>query len=174
MKEMRVNAPESARPRSMDDLLRYFNPLLLTVICILGLILGISGLYLSATRLWYAYGSSGWQKTSGQVSRSEMGNCTSKGSCQIFVEYQYTVRDREYKSDNIRARTHDSFYQPEAESKLQQYKVGAAVDVYYDPDDPTTSCLEPGIVPRAAYPTLGVGAFLMLTSALILLRLRQL
>jgi hypothetical protein len=58
-----------------------------------------------------------------------------------FVRYQYTVHDAEYIASTL------SFDQRQAIGgpwMKTTYPAGKKVMVYYDPDDPATSCLLPG------------------------------
>jgi hypothetical protein len=78
------------------------------------------------------------------------------------VEYTFRVRGREYRGDEV-AFGHERLYtsSPDrARRKCAEYPVGAGVAVYFDPSDPSVSCLERG----EGTPVLGYAACAAMTA----------
>jgi hypothetical protein len=96
-----------------------------------------------------AIASIGWSTTEGVVISSEVREeCCGEDTEGWWpsVSYQYSVSGAEYVSDNIEVQdvgssNTDSF----AQEVIQRYPVGKRVQVYYNPQDPAVSVLEPGI-----------------------------
>ena len=59
------------------------------------------------------------------------------------IEYEYTVGSETYTGDIICIGGEiNTSFPKRAEERCQRYPVGSEVNVYYDPLDPETSCLE--------------------------------
>jgi hypothetical protein len=98
------------------------------------------------------HGRTGWPTVEGQVTMSsaspldredERGRSRRVYSPEVW--YRYEVDGRRYESHRISTETwHDSSL-ARVEKYLERYPHGAAVKVYYDPQNPAESRLEVGI-----------------------------
>jgi hypothetical protein len=88
-----------------------------------------------------------WTSVSGQVVRSEAQWCSGPGNTGAgwypVIEYTYRV-DRDYRSDRV---TPASWLRlarrrRQAEERCDRYPVGAEVEVFFDPANPSDCCLE--------------------------------
>lgn len=111
-----------------------------------------ANLYLS-----YARETGTWQRTQGSVYESRLRGCDRKDRCNIVVSYRYNVGRRTYESKKISPFETRTYGPRQAEEKLAQYYVGSQVNVFYNPNDPASACLEgAGEVARLVYITLGI------------------
>lgn len=110
---------------------------------------------LSATAAWWlrigwkrGNASMYWPTTQGDIVQSVVQR---DSEARFFpqVQYTYSVAGERFQSDTITYRGH-SLDLATAESYTARYPVGSRVTVYYDPDCPAISLLEPG-VRRGAY-----------------------
>ena len=96
-----------------------------------------------------------WPTAEGTVLRSELRSGVESDWAEI--SYQYIVDGTNYQGTNLR--TADIQFDnslDEAQQTIHRYPVGARVLVHYDPADPRTAVLEPGIT--AGPPLLAVVA----------------
>ncbi len=103
----------------------------------------------SLADLEQARASRGWPSTIGYVVRSEvLREAYSLGETeQTFapaIEYSYTVSGRQWHGRTVSAvpRLYTTF-RDRADDVCRRYVTGAEIAVYYDPSDPSRSCLEP-------------------------------
>jgi hypothetical protein len=90
----------------------------------------------------------GWPSVRGTVVKSEVemfreridGSLTT--SYRPVVEYSYRVRDRDYRSNQIKLGVTVSGSQAAAAKTAGKYRAGSTVDVHYDPANPGTAALE--------------------------------
>lgn len=131
--------------------------LTLAGIAILGFLAlgGLTLLFLFAARLYVVTEltndteSFNWPTTTGLITSSKIESWTESGDTDFAssVEYEYVVDNRKYSSNRIRF---GGFLlalpgnKAEAEEALRLYASGNSVQVYFDPDEPSLSVLEPG------------------------------
>lgn len=86
-----------------------------------------------------------WSTVSGRVTTARLDTTRSndKTKYQPSVTYAYEVAGTRHNGNRISALSAYTS-RGRAETVLARYKVGTAVDVYYDPEDPKSSVLEPG------------------------------
>ncbi|MHA2032863.1 MAG: DUF3592 domain-containing protein [Candidatus Kariarchaeaceae archaeon] len=117
----------------------------LIVILILAIFLSI---HVPETQI--AIESENWDTTEGQIKKSwyiENTDESSSSAYQIYVEYEYSVGETTYQSDDIivggkpvgRSSLIDT------QEYLEEHRVGANTTVYYNPDNHKQSALEPGL-----------------------------
>jgi hypothetical protein len=83
------------------------------------------------------------------------------------VTYEYTVDGRQYVGSQIRF-FDEGYSDPQpARDKAVQYPVGASVDVYYSPEDPSSAVLEPGASQIGLWASPGLGGCCALAGLLI-------
>ena len=142
------------------------------------LLLGISGLWSSGNYLVDAYSSSNWPSTTGTIIRSDLGSRTiSKQSSDrtlywAEVEYEFEVNGGQYQSnhirlDGLRSGPHVGTGVDHASKILANYPVGAEVNVFYDPNNPSKATLEAGfsstnlLIPSFSLVLTMIGLFLL-------------
>ena len=101
-------------------------------------------------------GSRAWPTAPGRVTASKIvvGKYRS-----FYVNYRYEVAGISYDGDVLQA-GHSASSRAQVEALEEQYAVGTAVSVHYDPDRPATSVLVPGV---------GLGALGAITCAAVLI-----
>jgi hypothetical protein len=77
------------------------------------------------------------------------------------INYRYTVSGQDYEGARRSFSDVRTSSRRRAEQILARYPQGAAVDIYYDPGDPTSSVLEAG-VGMSAYVFAALGAVMIL------------
>lgn len=91
-----------------------------------------------------ARASRSWPRVVGIVTSAEVGR--HRGQAAPHVVYDYTVEGVTYTSHQI---SFDVFDKPGgkgfAHSIVSRYPIGGKVDVYVDPNDPTTAIIEPEV-----------------------------
>ena len=121
----------------------------LQVTCIALAVMCPVGLILMAGSLRRQHASSSWPTVEGVVLNTVIKPWTdSDGDPTYFgrAEYSYAVDGKPYTSDltdlgpGAKRKT-----QSEAHADVAQYRQGKKVTVYYDPADPQTGILEPGV-----------------------------
>jgi hypothetical protein len=139
--------------RELRNADKYF----LLCVCVFLFACGVALLYYSASRWWYSSLSKKWSSTQGYISESRMGGCNRKGTCWPVITYRYNVLGQSYEGNNILAFSNDGYPKAQANEKLLKYKAGTNANVFYDPSDPRSSCLEPGQITRLVFVTLALG-----------------
>lgn len=98
--------------------------------------------------LEYSNTSKNWPSVPGEVIKSEVETHRSDGETHYLpdIVYTYAVDGKTYTSSKITVGDPplDSNISP-AKRAQAEYPVGKAVDVYYDPEVPSSSALKPGI-----------------------------
>ncbi|MGB8854985.1 MAG: DUF3592 domain-containing protein [Pirellulales bacterium] len=95
-----------------------------------------------------AAASTGWPTADGRITRSQLARSISEGTTMYSadISYEYDVAGRRFDGDCVwfgdNSSTSDAAPYRRA---VEQYAVGTEVKVHYDPDDPITSVLEPGV-----------------------------
>lgn len=80
--------------------------------------------------------STSWPSVAGTITRSELYTSFEDQSTSPYVTYVFTVSDRQYTGGRV------SF--GFSSRVLERYHVGQTVQVYYSPENPERSVLEPG------------------------------
>jgi hypothetical protein len=104
--------------------------------------------------------SENWPSVAGKITLSMAGSTGPRDSKTYHpeVSYEYTVDGKTFTSKRISFAVAQiqRASQLEIEEYLKQYPEGADVEVHYDPEDPSTSCLETGLQLGTAF-LIGVG-----------------
>lgn len=117
-----------------------------------------------------AKASESWPTVRGEVIESELErrrNNKGNTSYGANVVYRYEVDDQELEGDNIWFGQFSSSDRSEMQKLVKQYPVGEIVDVYYMPDDPGESVLQPGAF-TSSYIVLGIGSVFAVVGLLML------
>lgn len=125
------------------------------LIYILPLIVLLVGFYLTVSSLLKisrGQKSKGWLQTSGEVQSSKLKvhrgtNSDGVGTDSYYAQvvYKYTVNGIQYRSDRVFFGQDASTSKVSAKRRVAEYAPGNQVKVYYDPENPKVSVLEPGI-----------------------------
>lgn len=99
--------------------------------------------------------SAAWPAVDGEVVSSAVALDSSRirgGGYNVTyradIHYRYVVSSKSYESSTFTFGVPHSFAsRAEADAEVARLAVGRHVEVRYDPSDPATSCLEPGVVP---------------------------
>ncbi len=99
-----------------------------------------------------AWESENWPHVDGTIIESKVGLHTSRSSngrsstsYSVDVGYSYTVEGKEFTGDRLRFGEMNSNKRRDANSKAKKFGEGKQVKVYYDPEEPAESVLEPGV-----------------------------
>lgn len=123
----------------------------MTINAIAGLFFTIVGVVIltsTAVNFVYALLSRRWPHTPGTVlaSRLESGKGVDGEVFRADVSYRYTVNGEEFVGSRTRFGDRIQLsWRGAAMRVVRRYRVGTAVDVRYDPDDPADAVLEAGV-----------------------------
>jgi len=141
---------------------------------------GAFGLFCVAAGIWnrlHPRTIAAWVRTPGSIviSKTETYSDTSASTTHsgrkmynAVIEFSYRVDDQEYRgtkgaTDLVNVTVGNA--QAESEEEAARYPVGMAVDVYYDPENPTQASLEPReAIALTGNRTLIVGSILILVA----------
>lgn len=111
-----------------------------------------------AVGAWRMLQSANWPTTPGTITESELRR--GRKSVSLHIRYTYTANDEEYTGTQYDVGP--AFLPSRKWPKVQaELPVGASVPVYYDPVDPATAVLSPGLRPDILSTTLTVLPFNM-------------
>ena len=114
----------------------------------------------------HAKASEEWPSTSGRVLESLVKSRWSQGGSdghgervyEAEVLYEYVVEDTTYKGNRVTASSWATDDPSRAQRTVNRYPEDTDVTVYYMPDDPEQSLLEPGVTGMSAImPAMGAG-----------------
>jgi hypothetical protein len=102
--------------------------------------------------------SSTWPHVSGEITHAEISS-DSDGAYSPLVRYSYSVSGVSFTGERICFGLERMFAGHKfAQTYTERYRVGSAVAVYYDPNQPSASVLEAGISKRTFIPmAFGIG-----------------
>jgi len=120
------------------------------------------------TILQNARASATWPTAEGVITASEVTRSSSEDgvSYRPEVAYDYQAGDQFHTSYTIKFGENSYSSRGRAEAIAATYPVGQQVTVYYDPEQPSRSVLEPG-VSGGSYIVLGVGLFFIVLTLII-------
>jgi hypothetical protein len=136
---MRIGAPRTRKPGKG-------NPIVLGLLFILigGIVFFLWGL----PSLKYSHASKIWPAVPGEIIRSEVETYRRDGKTQYQpdIAYKYSVDNKDYSSSKVTVGDPPFTSNISPAKRIQaDYPVGKSVDVYYDPEVPSSSALRPGI-----------------------------
>ena len=136
------------------------------------LAIGVFALFITVAEVRMGQATADWAETQGTVlsARLDVGY-SSRNASQVkgyrpSVEYEYTVDDIRYTGNRFEHALSATYTTDKAlvEEQLKAFSEGSAVNVFYDPADPTRSVLVPGVASGLAL-KLGVGLGFTLAGA---------
>lgn len=108
----------------------------------------LGGLWLMFKPLRIGFASRDWPDAAGTVIESgAVSSGTNDSGERIFcvrVVYRYRVAGREYQGDRV-STLPAAFGEERIRQMVESYPLGSEVSVFYDPAEPATAVLEPGI-----------------------------
>lgn len=115
--------------------------------------------------LKYASASRAWPSVSGEITRSEVETYRKDGKTQYLpdIAYKYSIDGKNYSSSKVTVGDppYTSNISP-AKRMQAEYPVGKSVDVFYDPEVPSSSALRPGIQKNDIFLAVILGIFPLL------------
>ena len=151
------------------------NKMVLLVVGVLFLASGGFAFTLSVNQVWLGFSSENWPVTKGIISRSMIEIDTGETDLQIEdmhahiadVQYTYKIDDKIHVSDKITVLDYLSKDPAFEKKQINKYPAGSIVKIYYDPDNPELSVLEPG----TGWPSFAgvvLGAIIVITGVFLL------
>lgn len=128
------------------------------------------GFYIGKPILDNARASESWPTAPGRITESELERYRDDGKTMYtaLVVYEYSVGNQQWEGDSVWFGQYSSSSRSEINRTVTQYPVGRTVDVYYQPDDPANSVLQPGAT-TSSYIVFSIGmVFLAIGSLLVL------
>lgn len=116
-----------------------------------------------------AKASTSWPKATGRIISSSVEysrDSDGHDSYKPEVTYTYAVNNRFYKSHAIKFGENSYDNKPVANEIANRYAVGKKVVVYYDPQNPENSILEPGVT-GGSYIVLGIGVLFVMIGLIV-------
>ena len=133
------------------------------------LLIGIGLTYWGWTILQNARASASWPTADGVVTISGVSRSTDADGADSYspeVTFRYTVNNVDQTNKTIKFGENSYSSRKKAEGIAAGYPVGKNVTVYYDPEKPDRSVLEPG-VSAGSYIVIGIGVFFILITLAI-------
>lgn len=134
------------------------------------LLIGIGLTFWGWNILQNARASAEWPTADGKVTKSEVSYSTDADGGDSYspeVTYTYTVNNTSYSNNTIKFGENAYSSRNKAEGIASSYPVGKNVTVYYDPEKPERSVLEPG-VSAGSYIVIGIGVFFILITLILI------
>ena len=145
---------------------------------ILCLTIGVGTIYLGIRDIVYTKSSLYWPHTNGKVVSSSIIKSTPSrtgnspaGSLtfQADIEYEYIVKNKTLKNYRISYGDFGSSDESLAKGIVSRYPIGKMVTVYYEPDNPSESVLEPEGTKKGSILKIIVGSVFLFFGVLIAL-----
>lgn len=151
------------------------NKMALLVVGVLLLASGGFAFTLSVNQVWLGLSSEKWPATKGIISRSMIELRTGQTGLQMRdaqvsnadIRYTYKTGDQIHVGDKITVLDYLSKDLVFEKRLISRYPAGSFVKVYYDPDNPELSVLEPG-ANWFSFLALVLGAVIVITGVFLL------
>ena len=128
------------------------------------LFIGIGLTYWGWNILQNARASASWPTADGVITKSIVTQSTDSDGVDSYspeVTYSYKVNNTKYFNNTIKFGENSYGNRRKAAEIAGNYNIGRKVTVYYDPEKPDRSVLEPG-VSAGSYIVIGIGVFFIL------------
>jgi len=86
-----------------------------------------------------------FQQTSGRIISSNIGMNGTRGGWKFYIQYEYYIEGNKMTSERVHFGYQASSNPSYAQEYINKYPIGKEVIVYYNPDDPRESVLEPQV-----------------------------
>lgn len=118
------------------------------VLFIIGVVGAALTIFLGIPMMKNAFESRGWPTADGVITVSQFTSNTDRDSGSTTygasIAYDYTVNGASYTGSNVHFGQYSTSDPSYGRSIVNRYPLGKQVMVYYDPDNPSESVLEPG------------------------------
>lgn len=148
---MKFNKIRRVKSISKQDMQKKSKPLqnCLYALFILGAFVGgVFGLWWNQKQVWLSRDSRSWPQIEGQITSSQVSTMGKTKSLSVDIQYEYAVGNRIYSNNVIQFGPKSPVSRREAAIYLGKFSRLRFVPVYYKPDNPRLSCLEPGKLSR--------------------------
>ena len=117
------------------------------ILCGIFVLLGLGLIAIGLRSIYFRLASKSWPTVIGRIMASEMGRHSDKHGTVYTadIQYDYTVNEKLYSGNLISFGHADTSNSDDARSDLNEYPVNKEVKIYYDPDNPHRSVLQPGV-----------------------------
>lgn len=114
--------------------------------------------------------SKGWPLAQGEIIASYVKTSDDQDGITYFadIEFQYVVNDRRLTADTVNFGEYGTSNRNHAADIVAKYPVGKVVNVYYNPEEPETAVLEPGVT-WSSYVLLLMGLLFIILPVIILI-----
>ena len=145
---------------------KWFVRAFLGIFLAVGLGLTITGI----SNIKSAKESETWPTVNGVIFKSKVKSSTSDGSTTYGadISYDYQVNGQAYKGDKVTFGDVSTSSSSRAEKIVDRYPVGKIIGVFYNPNKPETSVLEPGLS-GGVWLLPGVGSVFLIIPLIILI-----
>ena len=146
---------------------RVMENLIISITC---LVVGMGSFVSSRVLIARVARSRSWLIASGATTRSEVVRERTRNNTiyRAVIEYSYSVNGRDYHSSKLSIGGDlNTSMSSRAERRCAKYPIGAEIQVFYDPEDPSSCCLERRADTGPLLTWIGVGA-LSLSAAVYL------
>lgn len=108
---------------------------------------GLLMLFFSYQQIRESVETGSWPSANGTVIQSGIRKDFDKGRSVYYpeVKYRYTVDNREYSGSRVAVFEYGSGILADSEAVAGRYPAGSEVKVSYNPEDPSSAVLEPGV-----------------------------
>jgi len=139
------------------------------------LIVAIGALWWGATTARNASVSKNWPAVPGTITVSQVAISTDDDGTTYYadVQYKYVVNDRWYTADTVNFGEYGSGSRSRVDKIVARYPPGSQAAVYYNPDDPDTAVLEPGVSWGSYFGFLMSLAFLVIPAVMLFSFIRK-
>ena len=118
------------------------------VLVIIGIVGAALTIFLGIPMMMSAFESSGWPLAEGVITVSEFTTNRDRDNGSVTygasIAYDYKVNGTSYTGSNVHFGQYGTSDPSYGRGIVNRYPMGKQVRVYYDPDEPSTSVLEPG------------------------------
>src|SRR5262249_19109251 len=129
-------------------------------------------LFVGTTEIWFGMQSKTWPHTDGVIAKSTVEVRQSRGQrWHANIWYYYAVANETYTGTRIEFGM-EELSMARAQSFVDRYPKGKAVDVFYSPSNPGRSVLEPGVF-SGVWLVTSMGVVLVVGGVIHLLRWRR-
>ena len=131
------------------------------IISITSLVIGVGTIVSSRVLMARVARSRSWLIANGATTRSEIvRERTRNGTIhRAVIEYAYSVNGRDYHSSKLSIGGDiNTSASSRAERRCAKYPIGGPLQVFYDPEDPSSCCLERRADTAPLLTWIGVGA----------------
>jgi len=128
------------------------------------LLIGIGLTYWGWNILQNARASASWPTADGTITKSEVSLSTDADGGETYspeINYSYNINNTNFINNTIKFGENSYGNRRKAEVIAGDYPIGKNVTVYYDPEKPERSVLEPGLS-AGSYIVIGIGIFFIL------------